>query len=352
MNYTNYSVIDFVMDEYFQQWVLHPDKESDYHWYQWLKDHPDKHYKLQEARKLILLQRFQHAAVPVGKLAEIRENIKKNTDFRPAVAMPKRSQKPVLASVSLKIAASLLLLLITGMGFYLLKFDYPRTVATGYGQIKEIILPDSSKVILNANSSVEYSSDWTAGNKREIWLRGEAYFEVAKQEAGLDTRLETPQADKPETVFTKFIVHVDGLDVEVIGTQFNVNNRDGAVKVVLNEGKVRIRANDGKQVSMVPGEMLTYSVKSKDLLKKLVDPEKHISWRNYHLIFEGEQLREIASLLETDYGVKVIFTNPDLAKKKITGILPSDSLDVILEALQTIYDIRIKKEGDKVIFQK
>lgn len=351
MNYTNYSVIDFVMDEYFQQWVLHPGKESDYHWYQWLKDHPDKHYEIHEARKLILLQSFKHTAVPVSKLAEIRENIKKNADFRPAVAIYNKPQNPVLALGWLKIAASLLLLLATGMGLYLLRFDYPRTVATTYGQIKEIILPDSSKVILNANSSVEYSSNWTAGNKREIWLRGEAYFEVAKQEAGLGTPLETPQAGQADTAFIKFIVHVDGLDVEVVGTQFNVNNRDGAVKVVLNEGKVRIRANDGKQVSMVPGEMLTYSVKSKDLLKRLVDPEKHISWRNYHLIFEGEQLQEIATLLETDYGVKVVFTNPDLAKKKITGVLPSDNLDVILEALQTIYGIRIKKEGDKVLFQ-
>jgi ferric-dicitrate binding protein FerR (iron transport regulator) len=268
------------------------------------------------------------------------------------VAIYKKPQRYALSSGWLKVAAALFILLITGMGLYLLKFDYPRTVATGYGQIKEIMLPDSSKVILNANSLVKYSSNWTAGNKREIWLRGEAYFEVAKQEAGMGTPLETPQAGQVDTAFTKFIVHVDGLDVEVVGTQFNVNNRDGAVKVVLNEGKVRIRANDGKQVSMVPGEMLTYSAKSRNLLKKLVDPEKHISWRNYHLIFEGEQLQEIASLLETDYGVKVVFTNPDLAKKKITGILPSDNLDVILEALQTIYGIRIKKDGDKVLFQK
>ncbi len=348
MNYTNYSAIDFVMDEYFQQWVLHPDKATDIYWYQWLKDHPDKNAEIHEARKLILLQRFKHTAVPAGKLAEIRENIKKNADFRPAIPIHKKTQKPVLSSGWLKVAASLTLLLITGMGLYLLKFDYPRTVATGYGQIKEIMLPDSSRVILNANSSVEYSPDWTAGKKREIWLRGEAYFEVTKQE----TELLTRPADKPEATFTKFIVHVDGLDVEVVGTQFNVNNRNGAVKVVLNEGKVRIRANDGKQVSMVPGEMLTYSAKSKNLLKKLVDPEKHISWRNKHLIFEGEQLQKIASLLETDYGVKVVFTNPQLGEKKITGVLPSDSLDVILEALQTIYGIRIKKEGDKVIFQK
>jgi ferric-dicitrate binding protein FerR (iron transport regulator) len=208
-------------------------------------------------------------------------------------------------------------------------------------------LPDGSRVILNANSSVEYSTHWTAGNDREIWLQGEAFFEVAQQDALQSSRLKSKQ----DTAFTKFIVHVDRLDVEVVGTQFNVNNRNGAVKVVLNEGKVRVRAKDGKQMNMVPGEMLTYSVKSKNLLKKLVDPEKHISWRNHHLIFDNQQLQEIASILETNYGVQVVFVDPTLLEKKITGILPSDNLDVILEALQTIYDIRIKKEGNEIIFQ-
>ena len=347
MKYTYFSVIDLVMDEYFQQWVLHPDKDTDAYWYQWLKDHPDKHREVHEARKLILLQRFKPSAVPVSRLAEIRENIKKNVDFRPAIPMGKKMQKPAKSLGWQKVAASVAIVLITIMGLYLLNYDYPRTVATGYGQIKEILLPDGSKVILNANSLVEYSTDWTAGNDREIWLQGEAFFEVARQDARQASQLNSKQ----DTAFTKFIVHVDRLDVEVVGTQFNVNNRNGAVKVVLNEGKVRVRAKDGKQMNMVPGEMLTYSVKSKNLLKKLVDPEKHISWRNYHLIFDGQQLQEIASILETNYGVQVVFVDPTLPEKKITGILPSDNLDVILEALQTIYAIRIKKEGDKILFQ-
>jgi len=341
MNYTNYSVVDFVMDEYFQQWVLQPDKETDTFWYQWLKDHPEKDNEVKEARKLILLQRFKHTTVPATRLSEIRENIKKNADTRPAIPIYQKAQKP--SWLWNKVAASLVILLLTGIGIYLLRYNFPRTVATGYGQIKEIMLPDSSKVTLNANSMVEYSPDWTKGKVREIWLEGEAFFDVEK--------LATWQKNREDSTFTKFIVHVNGLDVEVVGTQFNVNNRNDAVKVVLNEGKVRVRANGGKQVNMVPGEMLTYSVKSRDLLKKLVNPKKHTSWRNKHLIFEGQPLKELATILESNFGVTVVFADPQLANRKITTTLPSDNLDVILEALQTAYGIRIKKDGKQVLLQ-
>ncbi len=337
MKYINYTSIDFVMDEYFQQWVLHPDKQTDAYWYQWLKDHPEKDNEIKEARKLILLQRFKHAAIPNTRLAAIRENIKAKKGSSPAIAI----SKPAKSWFWYKVAASLVIAIMAGISIYLLKFDYPRTVATGYGQIKEIMLPDSSKVTLNANSMVEYSPDWTKGKVREIWLEGEAFFNVEK--------LAICKKNRQDSAFTKFIVHVDGLDVEVVGTQFNVNNRNGAVKVVLNEGKVRIKANDGKQVNMMPGEMLTYSVKSKDLLKSLVNPKKHISWKNKHLIFEAQPLQELADILETNFGINVVFANPMLANRKITTTLPADNLEVILEALQTVYDIRIKKEGNTVL---
>lgn len=340
MNYHNYSVIDFVMDEYFQQWVQHPDQETDAYWNQWLKDHPDKHFEIHEARKLILLQHFKTTAVPTSRLVAIRESIKKNGNLRPVVVMDKKARKSGWSLGRIKAVAAVTILLTLSISLYLLNYDYPRTIATGYGQIKEITLPDGSAVVLNANSMLEYAKNWEAGHDREIWLRGEAFFEVAKL------------ADKQDTSFIKFIVHVGGLDVEVVGTQFNVNNRNGAVKVVLNEGKVRVKAKDGKEVNMVPGEMLSYLEKSKAILKEYVDPEKHISWRNYHLIFEGEPLHKIANILETNYGVQVIFADPQLSEKKITGILPSDSLEVILEALETIYSIKIEKQGDRVLFQK
>src|SRR5579872_616700 len=82
-------------------------------------------------------------------------------------------------------------------------------IRTGYGEIKSVLLPDSSVVTLNANSTMRIPEQWTEASGRQVWLEGEAYFQVQK---------------KPATA-EKFVVHTKEVDVEVLGTKFNVNAR-------------------------------------------------------------------------------------------------------------------------------
>src|SRR5690606_15777064 len=95
---------------------------------------------------------------------------------------------------------------------------------TGYGETRKINLPDGSLVVLNANSELKYESNWQQAPMREVWLQGEAFFEVVKT-----------------TEEKQFIVHTGSLDVEVLGTQFNVHNRHQKVQVVLSSGKVKLQ---------------------------------------------------------------------------------------------------------------
>lgn len=213
---------------------------------------------------------------------------------------------------------------------------------TAYGETKEIILPDGSLAILNANSVLEYSSEWKNGssdsNDRKVKLKGEAFFNVVKKEL-------------PEGVKAKFIVQAEGVNVEVVGTSFNVNNRRGITKVVLNSGKVRLNFKGKENTSgeMEPGELAQYSNTTHELIRKKVDPEIYTSWRHNKLIFHNTPLEEVFQLIEDNYGYKVTVKSKSIKKKLFTDSAQRDDLDTLLEKLSTIYNLNITKKQKEII---
>ena len=127
---------------------------------------------------------------------------------------------------SIAIAASVVLVVASGV-WYLATHNVEGSsnlYKTGFAKTKKITLPDGSKVTLNANSELKLSSNWGDKGDRQVWLEGEAYFEVEK-------KLATHQ---------KFIVHTKDIDVEVLGTKFNVNTRHEKAIVSLEEGKIKL----------------------------------------------------------------------------------------------------------------
>ena len=346
MKYTAYSTMDFVMDEHFQKWVLNPDEATTSFWQQWCTANPGKKDDVEAAKQLLLMNRFKRHNLTASQFEEIRHGIEYKLANRPLTVVSEQ-KSGFNRMLLLKVAASITVLLIALSVFLLKDFNVVKH-ATVYGQMEEILLPDGSSVFLNANSSISYEDNWKEPDAlREVWLEGEAFFEVSKrQKVG---NPDTPEAEK----LVKFIVHARELDIEVVGTQFNVINRHKSVEVVLNEGKVRLVLEDGDQkIIMDPGELITYSSQNQDITRETVNPEIHSSWRNHKLILDGQTLLEFARILEDNYGVEAIFENETLPRKKITGTLPSDNLEVILTALRQIYRIDILIEGNRVIFKE
>jgi ferric-dicitrate binding protein FerR (iron transport regulator) len=201
-------------------------------------------------------------------------------------------------------------------------------------------------VTLNANSSLSFKEEWNLKSAREVWLKGEAFFEVEKMFSHVPSQT-------PGTVPVKFIVHTSPLEVEVLGTQFNVNNRREETKVVLKSGKVKLNVKAGEKIEeifMKPGEMVAYNEVSKALTKSVVDPDIHASWKDHHLIFEEASLGEISHMLEDVYGVIVAFEDPQLAHEQFTGLVPSDDLNVLLEAFTKLYGLQVTKKQNTIIF--
>ena len=169
--------------------------------------------------------------------------------------------------------------------FLFQQFNPSEQIAqTGFDERKEIVLPDGSHVTLNGNSTLQYFSDWSAGETRVVKLQGEAYFQV----------------DKKKETNTKFQVLTEDLTVEVLGTFFNVNTRQEATKVFLEKGKVKVKLEDKKstQLLLEPGQVVSYSAKRKSLLSPYkVANELQISWKDGYLTFKDSSLKEILEQL-------------------------------------------------------
>ncbi|MEQ9443202.1 MAG: FecR domain-containing protein [Cyclobacteriaceae bacterium] len=229
-------------------------------------------------------------------------------------------------------------LVISSILYFFFLTPAQRTYETGFGETMTIVLPDGSDVVLNSNSRLQYDTDWRTDEKRKVALNGEAFFSV----------VHTPD-DRKFTVIT-----TDEVQVEVLGTQFNVHNRRNTTEVVLNEGKVKVHINakEGQQeVLMEPGEWVAYSQATQQYQKKLINTKTYTSWKDRMLIFENQSLAEIALTLEDSYGYTIRFSDEKIKDYQFTGTLPTDKINVLFTMLAKSFDLKIEQKGKELWIQ-
>lgn len=208
-------------------------------------------------------------------------------------------------------------------------------ISTGYGSMKKVMLPDGTTVTLNANSTLQYdSAGWQPGS-REVWINGQAFFDVAPDAAG------------------KFMVHAgDKLTVQVLGTRFNVASRPKGIQVVLNSGKVKVGLPDNSHehtLVLQPGEMAYYNAGDGQLSRQYADTLQLTSWKDNQKVFRDATLADIAAFIEEQFGAEVTFAAPQLSQLQFTGTTPANDLDVLLHILSKSLDIRIDKHNNQVM---
>jgi transmembrane sensor len=337
MNYTVYSVEDFVTDEYFMQWVKNPTDESNAFWSAWLSKNPAREATIKEARQIVLMLTFKETRAPEGKFLEIWEKISDSDNLRVLDATVDRAKVNRQNSLGKWYRIAAVFLLATAAVIYVfVNRQNTIIVQTAFGESRSLFLPDSTKVTLNANSVLRYTADFNEKN-REVWLDGEAFFAVVRKKNNQNFRVYTGE-----------------LQVEVLGTRFNVNARRGTSKVVLEEGKVKLDIPDGdksSQLIMVPGEFVEVSGETKKIAKKKVEVGNYSSWRLNKLMFIGASLEEIAQLLEDNYGYKVEFKNDSLKNMRFTGSAAVDNPRELIEKLSKVFDLNIQQEANDLIIQ-
>ncbi|WP_086596590.1 FecR family protein [Hymenobacter crusticola] len=212
----------------------------------------------------------------------------------------------------------------------------PLAFATPYAQTRQIQLPDGSEVTLNSHSTLRYAPGKSADQPREVWLDGEAYFSVQ--------HLPSHQP---------FVVHTTaGVNVEVLGTKFTIYRRHAEAKVVLLSGKVRLTFADKRPaVIMKPGELVaTVDSLPQQLVHKPVPTTlPYASWKDDKLVLDETTIAELATRLHDTYGVDVVVKDPTLNARRITGTVPIGALNVLLQALQETFKLKIERQQNQII---
>ncbi len=342
MEHHNMTVNHLVNDPGFRRWVLSPTSADTARWQSWREAHPEHHAIVEEAKELLLALR--PAEIPDSTQAEervwagIREQLtQEDTKLRELYS---RTTFPAW-----KVAASILICLFSAALLYLWLVPSYVLVSTAYGEIQELQLPDSSQVVLNANSTLRYPADWDVGTGREVWLEGEAFFKVKK-------RLFDQDMQSAENAYIKFTVHTAALAVEVLGTAFSVNHRGEETQVVLSEGKVRVRNMKEKQEDVIlkSGEMLSYSGNRMRLTQ--VDASAQTSWKEALIILRNEPLAHIFERLADTYGYEIKVADKAILEERFSGSYPRDSVQVLLEKLEKLYQLNITENGEKINIRK
>lgn len=323
-NYNSHE--DFLNDEDFVSWVLKTDKENTAPWDLWLSNNPGKVQMVNEAIAIMDLSRLKEPPVPSHQIDAAEDRL------RLALATGQSHAKIINFNrrrIWYAAAAILILSFAFGLGII---FNNPgkSRLATNYGQIQKNRLPDGTEVILNAHSTITYGSKWRDGKDREVWIKGEAFFHVKK----------TPSHDK-------FIVHTDAFDIEVTGTSFNVINSEEKSSIVLKEGSVKIHRKGEPEILMKPGDLVEYS--NDQIQKKTVTRQDYIAWTDNKLVFDNTPLTDVATIIKAHYGVAVILQGSNIEAEKITGIMPNDNLEVLLQALDATQEIKVIHSKDSII---
>jgi len=336
----DYKVHDFVTDPLFRKWVLAPEDDIHAYWEVWAQNHPDQRHILREARKLVLLTNFE--TVEVKGTAETKARITATLFEQELPPQPQTSRTHKKYYYPLAAVISLLMLL----GAYLLYpfWNTSQSYTTDYGQRMEIELPDGSRALLNANSSLTIGKSWDT--RREVWLRGEAFFDVDKWPA--DTR-----GDKQEEAYRKFTVHAGELDIEVLGTRFNVQQRCHSTQVILEEGLVRLKEKQkaAMPVKMNAGESVSFSDKDRVFKKEMIDTRTALSWKEGMHIFDATPLYEISEVLEDIYGYEVEIKNKALKKKRFSAQVPYGEVDLMIMLLQESLEVKIVRQNGSIIIK-
>ncbi len=240
------------------------------------------------------------------------------------------------------VAAAILFILATASTYWILqKWNHSETVIVENttDAALQIALEDGSKIWLSEQSTLQYQKPF-AGNKRDIYLKGEAFFEVAKDS------------------IHPFTVYAQGFGTTALGTSFNIRAfaDSSDVKVALVTGKVSVSPlRNGKPQTqygriLTPGKQLRYNIKARTVLVENFDPALTLAWRDGNLVFDNESLSTVLLRLAKHYQVDIQFEKNKLDQCLLnTSFSKKESLKNILTILKFSGHLEFTQRGNRYI---
>lgn len=208
-----------------------------------------------------------------------------------------------------------------------------NVISIPYGGEYKLTLADGTRVWMNSASELKYPVKFI-GDKRMVYIKGEAYFEVA---------------GNPEKPFIVKTSH--NMEVKVLGTHFNISayDEEATIATTLAEGKVTV--SDGiSTVDLIPDQQAVFEKASKNITCREVDASQYIAWKDGKFIFEDESLENIMERVSRWYNVQVFFKGNAIRQLRFSGDLEKyDDFSTVIRMLEKVSRIRVQIK-DKAVF--
>lgn len=275
---------------------------------------------------------------PIQEVAAAH-NSKERIWDRVGPQLQQRRHRPVVRRlVAAAAAAAVLAAAWAGWQFTRPASPVLQELSSAPGGKSRVVLPDGSIVWLNCKTQLHYEKNSFGKQHREITLTGEAFFDIAKNDA------------------IPFVIHAGKVNIRVLGTAFNVKayTGDSAVFTTLVRGKIAV-SFQGKTVVLRPEEKLTVPVthpvaalQQKHLEKDSSGQLPEISWLNNKLVFDNNTFGELAGKMKQWYGVTFHFESVSLQQLRFSGIIDTESIDEALKMLQLSRPFNFQINGKEV----
>ena len=384
----DFSVEDLICDESFQQYCLGATLESQVLWSEWISNHPNRLADIEQAKNIVHILTAKQGS-RIQQLKDLRGGLKQRealgnlisveqefADLPKAghlLSIPEKSTYKTLRWYTYMggAAAAVAVMLFS---FYFIQqgsgriaglfSEYPdgHSISSGKSPRKTVILADGTAITLAKESTIRLTENFSSG-KRELWLSGEAFFDVKHDRSHL------------------LVVHTSYNDIKVLGTTFNVKAYEGSksMETSLIHGSVRVDSKKypGYSVTLKPNEKL---VTNNDLSKEAVlakvfrlsalEPKRNtedrsindknthfaqpqeLKWIRNRLDIENEPLSSIVLKLQNWYGIKIIIADDHVKDYRYSGVFENETIIKTLEALQLSYPFEFKVEEERIIISK
>ncbi|MDR3716960.1 MAG: DUF4974 domain-containing protein [Puia sp.] len=406
MDYKDYEAEDLLLDRSFCNYCLGRDPEAVFFWEEWILAHPERYEVVRQARELYSLLNGSHGPSQYMRdeqafLSSVKEHLEreyfgkewlesrspesgylqKQTPEKepmesigfgqasfPGSDTTRRDGRSLIRKIWLYAGAAAAAVILA-IGIHILRggrqVDGPAAIpreylqSSGTGERKSFTLNDGTKLMLNAGSTLKIAREFNV-SRREIWLEGEGFFDVAHD------------AGRP------FVIHTSSMDVKVLGTVLNVRDypKDKITETSLLKGSVAvtIKGNENKEIVLHPNEKIVVSNERSTVTSLLpsrapvAGAEKNIkiagltynaadsslaevSWTQNVLSFNETNFEEIAIQLERWYSVSIHFGDEAVKQFKFTGTFQKKTLPQVLDALQLSrhFEYEIKEDSLVVI---
>lgn len=320
MNRTFKNINDLLADEYFIEWVYDPSEKSNAFWSDISKTSIEHKELIEQAKILLLGLSIEEIQVPSQISSEIRA----------AIPTPEKDSKQSTIPLHFLKMAAAALLIIAAVGYF---FTPQSSYSTDFGKTQQFSLKDGTHVILNANSSLDLSNSGKANLEREVWLDGEAFFDVKSD------------AQHP------FIVHTSYGDIVVSGTRFNVEDTQEQFSVYLEEGEIKFVPNEEYQAETIDIDVkkhLIFNESSNEFELETSNDPNITAWKDLKIVCQEMSLNELSSEIESFYGVNVLIKDNSLADRKFTGTLVNQSLEELLYIVSEAFDLNVKSNKSSI----